>query len=650
MVTTAVALDDHPLPAGLKARLWLKAEHLLTRAGARDRCWLWMLHENGTLAVVNLDAGLHGRDSVLPVLLVHWSRLSDSTFAIPELGEVQGLPVAPLVPSPRWAMSWGHPLQRQIRAFAQALDEDVLNFLGELEARAGFWGCVENYNRLAALEGFVRVRWMQALRDFPPLLLPLLLRIVERPELFAAGYADVVPSVMPWQKAAGEAIGNVIKQSGNLVKALAEHYRISRALVRSPLCRDVWCRPEALHKTLPLLDAMAAHARPRSLAALEKWLPSLRALPVVNDKPEALARIASCFAGGWSATWSALAIPHTELPGKLRDCRDFLQAAIEQEHLPASLLHITPEALGSAWLAYRGIASLLQASQRWHQQPLQALSSVPAMSESLQLRPLLGHWQENDKSAQELLSEDALILEGDAMRHCVGGYWHQCVSQCSRIVHLTLPEGEQATACFAFIGIDVDGPHFELVELRGPDNDDPSPAMEDWAEQVAARINAAANEAARREAWQEAQIHARNCQGRPARHVRRLDRRSRQVLQKVLENCAAHDFRLMRDIPHLVLRGEIAGTGYAQAPQLLPRLCQGDRLHLVREPDNPHDPHAIRLDWQGCKLGYVPRRENRFLAARLDAGVQFESVLVHVDESEPRYPRLVFCIHQTSPD
>jgi len=40
----------------------------------------------------------------------------------------------------------------------------------------------------------------------------------------------------------------------------------------------------------------------------------------------------------------------------------------------------------------------------------------------------------------------------------------------------------------------------------------------------------------------------------------------------------------------------------------------------VREPDNPHDRNAIRLEWKGRMLGYVPRRENRHLARQLDKG------------------------------
>jgi hypothetical protein len=33
-------------------------------------------------------------------------------------------------------------------------------------------------------------------------------------------------------------------------------------------------------------------------------------------------------------------------------------------------------------------------------------------------------------------------------------------------------------------------------------------------------------------------------------------------------------------------------------------------LELVRESQNAYDERAVRVDWRGQKLGYVPRMEN----------------------------------------
>src|SRR3989304_4481039 len=70
----------------------------------------------------------------------------------------------------------------------------------------------------------------------------------------------------------------------------------------------------------------------------------------------------------------------------------------------------------------------------------------------------------------------------------------------------------------------------------------------------------------------------------------------------------------------LVQNSPLAGFRYHEAPQLFDELRLGDRLALVREPDNPHDPNAVRVEWRGRKLGYVPRRENAALAWGLDRG------------------------------
>lgn len=70
----------------------------------------------------------------------------------------------------------------------------------------------------------------------------------------------------------------------------------------------------------------------------------------------------------------------------------------------------------------------------------------------------------------------------------------------------------------------------------------------------------------------------------------------------------------------LVQSSPLAGFRYHEAPAVFPELRIGDRLDLVREPDNSHDPNAVRVDWRGRSLGYVPRRENSAIAWAMDRG------------------------------
>jgi len=70
----------------------------------------------------------------------------------------------------------------------------------------------------------------------------------------------------------------------------------------------------------------------------------------------------------------------------------------------------------------------------------------------------------------------------------------------------------------------------------------------------------------------------------------------------------------------LVQSSQLAGFRYASAGELWPHLQVGDRLELKREADNPHDTRAVRVEWRGHKLGYVPKRENDAVAWAMDRG------------------------------
>ena len=72
---------------------------------------------------------------------------------------------------------------------------------------------------------------------------------------------------------------------------------------------------------------------------------------------------------------------------------------------------------------------------------------------------------------------------------------------------------------------------------------------------------------------------------------------------------------------HILLQDSpLAGFQYHAGKALWPQMRVGDALTLVREPDNPHDARAVRVEWQGQKIGYVPRRENADVARFMDGG------------------------------
>ena len=75
----------------------------------------------------------------------------------------------------------------------------------------------------------------------------------------------------------------------------------------------------------------------------------------------------------------------------------------------------------------------------------------------------------------------------------------------------------------------------------------------------------------------------------------------------------------------VVQRSPLAGFQYYDGKSLWNEIKVGDPLTLVREPGNPHDANAVRIDWNGRTLGYVPRRENAHLARQMDHGAAVEA-------------------------
>lgn len=71
-----------------------------------------------------------------------------------------------------------------------------------------------------------------------------------------------------------------------------------------------------------------------------------------------------------------------------------------------------------------------------------------------------------------------------------------------------------------------------------------------------------------------------------------------------------------------------AGLSHHEAKAVWDELKPGDALELVREPANPHDPNAVRVDWQSHVLGYLPRTDSPDIARQLDRGQPLKARIV----------------------
>ena len=95
----------------------------------------------------------------------------------------------------------------------------------------------------------------------------------------------------------------------------------------------------------------------------------------------------------------------------------------------------------------------------------------------------------------------------------------------------------------------------------------------------------------------------------------------------------------------VVQSSPLAGFRHYEAPNLWSEIQPGNALMLVREPDNPHDPNAVRVEWRTFKLGYVPRTQNQAVARQLDRGTRLMARVSKVRQARAPNRRIEFEIY-----
>jgi len=91
-------------------------------------------------------------------------------------------------------------------------------------------------------------------------------------------------------------------------------------------------------------------------------------------------------------------------------------------------------------------------------------------------------------------------------------------------------------------------------------------------------------------------------------------------------------------------RSPIAGFQYHSGETVWPLLMVGTTLELVRESGNAYDHRAVRVDWQGQKLGYVPRIDNAAVCHLLDTGKEVSAEIVAMRDSDNPWDRVEFAV------
>lgn len=114
--------------------------------------------------------------------------------------------------------------------------------------------------------------------------------------------------------------------------------------------------------------------------------------------------------------------------------------------------------------------------------------------------------------------------------------------------------------------------------------------------------------------------------------------RSLRISLLLLFACTA---AMAQTIRILVQSSPLAGFQYHAGAALWDELRVGDALVLTREPDNRHDNKAIRVSWRGQQLGYLPRAENRAVAAEMDGGGRVEARIARLRSHKNPWQRIL---------
>jgi len=99
----------------------------------------------------------------------------------------------------------------------------------------------------------------------------------------------------------------------------------------------------------------------------------------------------------------------------------------------------------------------------------------------------------------------------------------------------------------------------------------------------------------------------------------------------------------------IVQQSPLAGFQYYDGKVLWDNMRVGDVLVLVREPQNPHDANAVRVEWKGQALGYVPRRDNADVARQMDRGEKLQARIIRLTEARNPWQRVQFEVYAEMP-
>jgi hypothetical protein len=113
-----------------------------------------------------------------------------------------------------------------------------------------------------------------------------------------------------------------------------------------------------------------------------------------------------------------------------------------------------------------------------------------------------------------------------------------------------------------------------------------------------------------------------------------------RIVAALLLAAVSVQFAAAQQVRVLVQSSPLAGFRYYAGEALWQDMRVGDELALIREPDNAHDANAVRIEWRGHKLGYLPRAENRAVAIEMDRGAPVIARIAALTQDRNPWKRL----------
>jgi hypothetical protein len=88
---------------------------------------------------------------------------------------------------------------------------------------------------------------------------------------------------------------------------------------------------------------------------------------------------------------------------------------------------------------------------------------------------------------------------------------------------------------------------------------------------------------------------------------------------------------------YILNNGFITGFQHHGGPAVLHELEVGTPLTLVREPENIYDKYAVRIEFRGRHIGFIPREQNRTVSELLQQGAPLECSITEVTAAAPMW-------------